>query len=165
MLLTVPRSALIYPPGYGGDVNQLVDIGLMGLGDTLDTINDLPVTAPGTIDPNTDLVTPQQLQQELNTVSPAGALVGPQYGGSSAVQDITAATNAAAAAARALAMSQQPNVIPGTSAIYNPATGQITSALGTNLTAATAPLSAISSYIPLFLGVGVVIAVLSVLKK
>lgn len=170
MLLTLPTTEeMIWPSGYGVSPNfPLVDFGLSGLaacpagssedsvGDCWDANGDLVGVDPAL----TDVVSPSQLSTELSVPSstfPSPSVIIPSSsGGSTTSQDLIAAANASSAAANALLRAQGPSLIPGTSAIYNPATGQVTTALGTNLSAASAPLAAISSYLPLIVVVGVI---------
>lgn len=120
MLITVPRRLLIYPPGYGGDPNEQIDIGidapgLTGLGDSVD------LSSAFGYGPVTD-------SSGVNATDIANSIAG-----------------AAAAAATAAKAFQSPYVISGTNVIYNPATGALTSPLAINATGVGAGASQIAA--------------------
>lgn len=100
MILQVPQALMLNPPGYGGDPNRMIDIGLSGLGQLLiacsdgSTINsDTGLCADGSI-PVTAGASP--------VTAPPVAGATPQTGGnisaSSIAQVIGAAGNAAGSA-------------------------------------------------------------------
>ena len=144
MLITLPRAVQVYPPGYGGDPNQMLDFGLTGLRGLGDCVDDGDCGA-------TDVVDPSQIAQIIasSPVTLAPPVTYTQPGSSSTAADIAAAANAAANAAKALATTQGPYVVPGTNTIYNPATGQITSLAAINTTAATPLATTLSSMLPI----------------
>lgn len=89
--------------------------------------------------------------------------------GSTIAQDIAALGPTLAASAKALSAATGPYQISGTNYIYNPATGQILlngAAIGT-YNPATGSLTAlnggISSYLPMIIGVGAIVLLVSML--
>jgi hypothetical protein len=104
MIITVPRALFIYPPGYGGNPNEQVTIGLDAPG--------LPASSLGL----------SGLGQDETTDSG-----GFNWG------DLTKILTAAASTTAAVIKSnQQPYIVPGTQgAVYSPATGQFVTQTGT----------------------------------
>ena len=97
-------------------------------------------------------------------------LYGNTSNNSTVAQDLTAAVPLLTAASKAMASATGPYAIPGTSYIYNPATGQILfggAPIGT-YNPATGALSVASSglmsYLPILLGLGALFFVVSALK-
>lgn len=161
MLLTLPQSLMIYPPGYGGSPNNdMMDFGLEGLGglagcpsgDSEDE-NGICWTVDGVydgLDPNFT-----NLQITAPTVTPAPPVTTTPTPTSTSDASLIAAI--ANAGTNALRSSQTPYVIPGTNTIYNPATGQTMPAVGSVLPAGSVgtqvATSTINSFLP-YLGLG-----------
>lgn len=166
MLLTLPQSLMIYPPGYGGSPNNdMMDFGLGGLGDcsmftsadgspASELLGGICVADDGTVlgsDPNYQATANDVIVPTAPTpTTPAGST-------SSSASDAALIAALTSAGTKALTASQTPYVIPGTNSIYNPATGQITAASGTALPAgyvgATAATSTLNTFLP-YLGLG-----------
>jgi hypothetical protein len=105
MIITVPRALMIYPPGYGGNPNEQLTIGLDAPG--------LPASSLGL----------SGLGQDDTTDSGGG------FDWNALTKAITAAATTTAAVIKS---NQQPYVIPGTpGAVYSPATGQFVTQQGT----------------------------------
>lgn len=192
MLITVPRSLMIYPPGYGGDSNEQLTFGLdgpglNGLGQDL-SVDDLPVgSTSDTSNPFSlpSLVSDSPTGNALGFDSNATTLPGLTQSqinsaltpsitsstpNSTTAQDIAALGPALAAASKAISVATGPYQIPNTNYIYNPATGQILlngAAVGTYnpLTGQLSAASSISSFMPLLLGIGAVVLLVSVMGK
>jgi hypothetical protein len=204
MLITVPRSLMIYPPGYGGDANEQLTFGLDGpglnglgmlgqvctddegdiipcAGGVVDTSNDLtgiiPSTSPLMTGPpltaaqlaqlnapdSGATVMPGLTQSQINTMLTPNA---PSTTNSTTAQDIAALGPALAGAAKAISVATGPYQIPNTNYIYNPATGQILlngAAVGTYnpATGALSVASSFTGYLPLLLGVGAIVLLVS----
>jgi hypothetical protein len=162
MLIQVPESIQIYPPGYADPNMQLyfgIDgPGLSGLGDCVtdpesglvDCTGSGDFTAPTLTNPAvTDPMTGITYTIQGTPSTPAST--------SSAAADAAAAIAAANAATTAIAKFVGPSVVTGTNLVYNPATGQLTNAAGVTVGAvgsaianATTP-AAMASYVPLVL--------------
>ena len=191
MIVTVPRSLMIYPPGYGGATDELTFgfdapglMGLRGLGQ--DDLSDLPsdLTDSGAVSETLYGITPNSgaTVTSYDTTSSSAPLTtadenfltsgststissgstSSNSSNSTTAQDIAALGPALTAASKALSTATGPYQIPGTSYIYNPATGQIllnNVAVGTynpatgQLTALGA-VSSLMSYLPIILIVG-----------
>jgi hypothetical protein len=172
MLITVPRSIML-DPSEVGDMNQLLTFGLdaPGLGGLGQDVGDQLISDDPTVGLPTDTgsyVSTSDIPGYTGLVPidssalPTG--VTSSSSGSTVAQDISALGPALAAAAKGITAASGPYAIPGTSYIYNPATGQILlngAAVGT-YNPATGAISAIStgllSYLPL-----IVIAVVGVM--
>jgi hypothetical protein len=83
---------------------------------------------------------------------------------SGTAQVLTAAGIATAAAAKGITAASGPWVVPGTSLVYNPATGQILNAAGALVGSAALPGASIAGYIPLAIGVVAVLFLVSSLR-
>lgn len=182
MLVTFPRSIMLDPSGFG-DMNQLLTFGLDGPGlnglgqctDVDENGNYIPCAAPasgGVADTSNDVtgvLTPtlsldslptltgsEQTQYTLGVSTPT-ASTAPIGAQSTVAQDLTAIGPALTAASKALATATGPYAIPGTSYIYNPATGQIllgNTPIGTynpSTGVASALTSSLLSYLPLII--------------
>lgn len=202
MLITVPRSLMIYPPGYGGDANEQLTFGLdgpglnglRGLGQTPDTSGDTydleSLSGASLVGPS-DVSLASSLELNGSTTLPSvdsGATTLPGLTqsqidnlltpnaptststNSTTAQDIAALGPALAAASKAISVATGPYAIPNSNYIYNPATGQILlngAAVGT-YNPLTGSLSAygassVSSYLPLLLGVGAIVLLVSMM--
>lgn len=178
MRVTVPSSYMVWPRGMGGlgQTNTSIDTSSGSSGDLLSS---LPLESTGTLT-SSDLST-----SELDTIGSEqaayteGSLMAPtttlnQYitnttaapttpgaAGASTANLLTAAGIAAAAAAKGITAASGPWQVPGTSLVYNPATGQIINAYGQTVgTYGMAGAAVdIGSFLPLIIG-GVVIFVL-----
>jgi hypothetical protein len=165
MLLTLPQSLMIYPPGYGGSPNNdMMDFGLGGLagcpsGDTEDESG-----VCWTPDGIYDGLDPTFENIQITPATPVPPIVAtpptvtvPASSSSSSASDAALIAALTSAGTKALTASQTPYVIPGTSSIYNPATGQISSAVGTTLpagyVAGTAATTTLNTFLP-YLGLG-----------
>ena len=92
--------------------------------------------------------------------------LAPTGGPSTTAQILSAAGIAAAAAARGITAASGPYAVPGTSLVYNPATGQILNAAGGLVGSAALPGAFnFGAYLPLLLGVGVVWFVFSSMNR
>lgn len=176
MRVTVPSSYMVWPRGMGGlgQTDTSVDISSGSSGDLLSS---LPLESTGTLT-SSDLST-----SELDTIGSEqaayteGSLTAPtttlnQYitnttaapttsAAGSASQLLTAAGIAAAAAAKGITAASGPWQVPGTSLVYNPATGQIINAYGQTVGTygLTGAAVNIGSFLPLIIG-GLVIFML-----
>ena len=186
MLITLPRGLMIDPGGYSGDMNEMLNFGLdaPGLGGLgQDDLSDLPLTTDtsdtlatlqigaATTPSATDLssgfsyspvtTAPPDLSQYVTNASVAPTSTSSS--GNSTAQILTAAGIAAAAAAKGITAASGPYVVPGTSLVYNPATGQIMNG-GTLVGTAALPsagLASIGTYLPLLLGVAAIVLIAS----
>lgn len=188
MLITVPQSLMIWPPGYGGAPEMLtfgldapglsglgqdddsgsVDLsaGLTYTGDTGSSVDlSMPdITGTYTAPSSTDLTGSNP--DILSSALPTGATsTSSSSSSSTTAQDIAALGPVLAAASKAIATATGPYAIPGTNYIYNPATGQILMGgvpVGTynSLTGTASALSAgISAYLPLLIGVAAIVGI------
>jgi hypothetical protein len=169
MILTVPQSLQLYPPGYGGNPNQMVDVeldlsGLSGLGDCcVPTYDDTGAIT------NLDCSGCEPLAA---TPATGGAVpdtfggTGPGSGGSITVPStgLTPAQLTAIIQAGGTAASQALLAANGQSPYlrYNPATGTYMSA---SLGSTTATASLTGSMLPLMFGFVALVLVVMVIKK
>ena len=166
MRIHVPAMIDQFQPGWGGSLSGLGDdtsISVPFIADPTDptqsidwsTIDTLPPPMPPssfpTIDPSTVSIPGYSYNPSSGTYTPASG------GGSMSLAQMLGAAATAAQTAAAINRSlQTPALIPGTSLVYNPANGQITSGIATNTTAAGQVLSSISPVVIVAFGVIVV---------
>jgi hypothetical protein len=150
--------------------------GVKGFGQTDDTGSGIPDTSTS-FNPTTGLSS-GSLTDELNYLFPFGGTIDSTGNvtagstGSNSSSSNTSSSNSNPLASLAASISSlalkmfgpQPSLIPGTSVVYNPATGQMVSSTGTALSA-TAIMSSLSSYLPLILLVGGGMFVISMMEK
>ena len=138
MLITVPRSIMIYPPGYGGDPNEQLTFGIEGPG--ISGLGDPCLVTDADYNPDTCEAGGGTLGMPPAPTSPTldfpfGLPGSPTYpttsspsptpSGSTLAQDLTALGPLLSSAAKSISIASGPYSIPGTNYIYNPATGQI----------------------------------------
>lgn len=165
MRVTCPSAYMIYPQGYGGR---------MGLGQTDTTSSGVDVSAGLTFTSPSDTVPVDILStlpvgtvpsDTLTTAALTNVATTPDLSSyitgsgapttaSGTAQILTAAGIAAAAAAKGITAASGPYQVPGTSLIYNPATGQIINAAGALVGSASLPGvgMSIGSFMPLIIG-------------
>ena len=165
------------PPYVPSPISDLpTDIGnspSTGIALSLPVLSETQITGLGT---PTATVPVTNSQTGLTTnayVYPSGEIVdangnilqGPTGSGAgsglSLSQILGSAATAATTAAKINQSLQSPSLIPGTSLVYNPATGQITNSLGT----AQALTSSLSSMLPLLLLAGGAFLLISMMGK
>jgi hypothetical protein len=178
MLIEVPRSLIIWPAD-GGDLNEMLTFGLNGLrglgqDDSAPTdLSDAPLGGdPTYTDITGTTYTPTVTSSPSSSSNYDSFLYGTTSTSSSSsstlAQDLTAAAPLITASAKAIAAATGPYAIPGTNYVYNPATGQMLlngAAVGTYnpATGQLTALGTVSSYLPLLLGIGAVLALVMVM--
>jgi hypothetical protein len=182
MRVTCPSAYMIYPRGFGGGFGSPFGgrMGMGGLGqdddsgvdvsagltytDTtgavdLSTLNSIPLTTAANDTLTTAALTNIATTPDLSSyITGSGAPTT----SSGTAQILTAAGIAAAAAAKGITAASGPYQVPGTSLIYNPATGQIINAAGSLVGTAALPAleTGIASFMPLIIGAVVLLVLM-----